>query len=92
LFVPDAWVRAAGRSRNVQHAHFGRAERLVFWLFGARKTKKNTFFKKQSGGVIDNTGSGTKNKPEQTEKQSGEVVENTFLWKKQTGKQTGPCC
>jgi hypothetical protein len=58
----------------------------------AWKTKKNTFFKKQSGEVTDNTGSDLKNKPEQTGKQSGEVVENTFLWKKQTQKQTGPCC
>jgi len=41
------------------------------------KTKKNTFFKKQSGEVIDKKGSGLKNKAEQTEKQSGEVVENT---------------
>jgi hypothetical protein len=53
--------------------------------------KKNTFFKKQSGEVVDNKGSATKNKAEQTEKQSGEVVENTYLWKKQTEKQTGPC-
>jgi hypothetical protein len=42
-----------------------------------QKTKKNTFFKKQTGEVIENKGSGEKNKPEQTEKQSGEVVENT---------------
>jgi len=39
--------------------------------------QKNTFFKKQSGEVAENTGLATKNKPEQTEKQSGEVVENT---------------
>ena len=45
---------------------------------------KNTFFKKQSGEVIDNKGLANKNKPEQTEKQSGEVVENTSLLKKQS--------
>jgi len=48
------------------------------------KTKKNTFFKKQSGEVTENKGLATKNKPEQTEKQSGEVVENTYLLKKQS--------
>jgi hypothetical protein len=58
----------------------------------AGKTKKNTFFKKQSGEVIDNKGLALKNKPKQTQKQSGEVVENTYLWKKQTQKQTWPCC
>jgi hypothetical protein len=31
---------------------------------------KNTFFKKQSGEVTENKGSGLKNEPEQTEKQS----------------------
>jgi hypothetical protein len=56
------------------------------------KTEKNTFFKKQSREVIENKGSGTKNKPKQTQKQSREVFENTFLWKKQTQKQTRPCC
>jgi hypothetical protein len=54
--------------------------------------QKNTFFKKQTGEVIDNKESELKNKPEQTGKQSGEVVENTFLWKKRSQKQTGPCC
>jgi hypothetical protein len=43
----------------------------------AGKTKKNTFFQKQSGEVIENKGLATKNKAEQTGKQSGEVVENT---------------
>jgi hypothetical protein len=41
------------------------------------KIKKNTFFKKRSGEVVENKGSGTKNEPERTEKRSGEAVENT---------------
>jgi hypothetical protein len=48
------------------------------------KIKKNTFFEKQSGEVIDNTRSSPENKAEQTEKRSGEVVENTRRLKKQS--------
>jgi hypothetical protein len=38
------------------------------------KIKKNTFFKKRTGEVVENKGSGTKNEPERTEKRSGEVL------------------
>jgi len=48
------------------------------------KTKKNTFFQKRTGEVIENKGSGPKSEPERTGNRSGEVVENTFLWKKRT--------
>src|SRR5690348_7373718 len=54
--------------------------------FRMEKTKKNTFFQKRTGEVIENKGSGPKSEPERTGKRSGEVVENTFLWKKRTGK------
>jgi len=54
--------------------------------------QKRCYFKKQSREVADNKESIAKNKAKQTQKQSGEVVENTFLWKKQTQKQSGPCC
>jgi hypothetical protein len=56
------------------------------------KIKKNTFFEKQSGEDVENKSPWPKNKAEQTEKQSGEVVENIRRLKKQSGKQTGPCC
>ncbi|HET9179160.1 MAG TPA: hypothetical protein VFQ24_12450 [Terriglobia bacterium] len=49
--------------------------------------QKNVILQKQTGEVVENKGSGPKNKPEQTGKQSGEVVENTYLWKKQTGNE-----
>ncbi|HET9179868.1 MAG TPA: hypothetical protein VFQ24_16055 [Terriglobia bacterium] len=49
--------------------------------------RKNTFFEKQTGEVVENKEKWSKNKPEQTGKQSGEVVENTCLWKKQTGNK-----
>jgi hypothetical protein len=52
-----------------------------------KKNKRIPFFEKQSREVVDNTGSGQKNKAEQTEKQSGELIENMFLWKKQTGNK-----
>jgi hypothetical protein len=58
----------------------------------AGKIKKNTFFKKQSREVVESKRSALKNKPKQTQKQSREVVENTYLWKKQSQKQSGPCC
>jgi hypothetical protein len=48
------------------------------------KTKKNTFFQKRTGEVIENKGSGPKSEPERTGNRSGEVVENTYLWKKRT--------
>jgi hypothetical protein len=48
------------------------------------KIKKNTFFEKQSGEVIDNNRSCLKNKAEQTGKQSGEVIENIRWLKKQS--------
>jgi hypothetical protein len=57
--------------------------------FRGEKQKKNTFFRKQTGEVIDNTGSAPKNKPEQTEKQSGEAVENTFLLKNKPKNKPG---
>jgi hypothetical protein len=54
--------------------------------------QKRCYFEKQTREVTENKVSATKNKPKQTQKQSGEVIENTFLWKKQTQKQTRPCC
>ncbi|TAM82489.1 MAG: hypothetical protein EPN47_07445 [Acidobacteria bacterium] len=46
--------------------------------------QKNSFFKKRTGEVIENTGSGPKNEPKRTGKRSGEVVENTYPLKKRT--------
>jgi hypothetical protein len=63
----------------------GDSKRAFFsQLFTDAKTKKNTFFEKQTGEAIENKGSVTKNEPERTGKRSGEVVENTCLWKKRT--------
>jgi hypothetical protein len=59
---------------------------LGAFFFGTNETngRKNTFFEKQTGEVVENKGSALKNEPERTEKQSGEVIENTYLWKKQS--------
>jgi hypothetical protein len=46
--------------------------------------KKNSFFEKRTGEVIENTGKGYIDSQKRTEKRSGEVVENTYLWKKRT--------
>src|SRR5690242_11631016 len=60
-------------------------DRRFFGVFlEHQKTKKNTFFEKRTGEVVENKGSGPKSEPDRTEKRSGEVVENTFLWKKRT--------
>ncbi|HEV2248743.1 MAG TPA: hypothetical protein VGW37_19030 [Terriglobia bacterium] len=53
-------------------------------FFEDQKTKKNTFFEKRTGEVVENKESAVKNEPERTEKRSGEVVENTYLWEKRT--------
>jgi len=58
-------------------------ERFLAAVRGS-ETKKNTFFQKRTGEVIENKGWGQNHEPDRTGKRSGEVVENTFLWKKRT--------
>ena len=48
----------------------GTEERLDSWLFGDKLDKKDVIFKKQTLEVIENAGSGLKNKPKQTRKRS----------------------
>jgi len=45
--------------------------------FTTVKNKKNTFFQKRTGEVIENKEPELKNEPERTGKRTGEVVENT---------------
>src|SRR5690349_12661319 len=72
-------------SRNPVSIVDGCVRRRIFSAdFRMEKTKKNTFFQKRTGEVIENKGSGPKSEPERTGNRSGEVVENTFLWKKRT--------
>jgi len=55
------------------------AQKVGFLIAGfmKRKTKKNTFFAKRTGEVIENKGNGYIGSQKQTGKRSGEVVENT---------------
>ena len=75
-------------SRNPMSIVDGCVRRRVFSAdFRMEKTKKNTFFQKRTGEVIENKESGRKSEPDRTGKRSGEVVENTYLWKKRTGNE-----
>jgi len=59
------------RTRKIQERVAQEAEER------AQKQKKNSFFQKRTGEVIENKGSGRKTNRKRTGKRSGEVVENT---------------
>jgi hypothetical protein len=82
-----AWRRVRCQKRATGQSSSDVLGSGVLGEFRKSKTKKNTFFKKQSGEVVENKGKSYITSQKQTEKQSGEVVENTWLWKKQTGNR-----
>jgi hypothetical protein len=79
--APGGWER--GEMRSVQPRTLGSKSGRFLRRFGGNGTKK-FYFEKQTREVIENKGSGPKNKPKQTQKRSREVVENTRGQKKRT--------
>ena len=82
----------AGVVRNLDSLHGPDKKLLVLayiisLLWCRWRGTKRCHFEKQTGEVVENTGSAPKNKPERTGKRSGEVVENTYLWKKLSGNE-----
>src|SRR5689334_1451954 len=87
-----SWPRVREQQKPGVNSRWLRSQESFLSGFSDEKTKKNTFFQKRTGEVIENKGSRLKSEPDRTGKRSGEVVENTYLWKKRTGERTWPCC
>jgi hypothetical protein len=83
---------------NAKSEDWGR-KRIFFACFVLQKIKKNIFFEKRTGEVIENTGKGyidsrkrTGNEPESEAEKLLKTRSRGKNEPERTGKRTGPCC